>query len=306
MSRMIRNDKRTRSETALAGTTVRGPKPTTPTSRTSTMMMQMMREMRKTIGRLHLKVAELQDQVHDGQPRDEVCQIQSQPTMYPILDGRLDKPKYPGKNDIHPVAFLEDLFSYLRRIPSREHVIDNIIGCLEGDARRWARVYRQRWSTEEDFKIDFLDTYWGEPEQNLLRKNIVCGVWQKETHKSMMGYFVSLAGQAKMLSTPILESQLVNDLMHHFPREVQYAWRMRRGTTIIEGAEFLRDLDDVDKQSRTAADKSFSQTTTGMKRTMPNPTKPKFLNKKPKIVANLEVEEEEIQDEDRVDNENLN
>lgn len=306
MSKMIQAGKEMRAKAKAAGATPGIVKKTTPATGGSSAMALMMRNMRRTIGQLHLKVSELQGKMQEEPVRDKVRETMPQLAMYPVIDGRLDKPKYPGRYDVHPVTFIEDLFSYLRRLPTKEHVIDNIIGCLEGDVRRWARIYKDRWDNEEDFKADFMDTYWGESEQNQLRRNIVCGVWEKNTHKSMMGYFISLAGQAKMLSTPLMENQLVNDLMHHFPREVQYAWRMRKGESIIEATEFLRDLDDVDKQDRYVEGGSSNQTLPGMKRGMPATGKSNFGNKKPKIIANLEINEEEEQERCKDSGKNLN
>lgn len=190
------------------------------------------RQFRRTIEHLTAKVQSLESRLAE-RTRSEAQHVTTEPScgtlaVCPVIDVRTDRPRYPGKYGIHPVSFIEDLSSYLRRLPNKELTIDNIIGCLEGDIRKWARIYKDRWANEDDFKHDFLDAYWGEAEQNELRRAIVNGTWDREENKTMVGHFVSLVGQAKMMTRPLPEWQIVDDLLRHFPRKVQYTWRMRR------------------------------------------------------------------------------
>lgn len=157
-----------------------------------------------------------------------------------------EKPKYPGKNQIHPVTFIEDLTTYLKRF-SYGSDLDVIFECLEGECRNWARIYKEQWNNVEDFKRDFLNTYWGEAEQSNLRKKIVQYKWSKG-QSTMLQHFISLVGQAKMLSYTIPEKQLVNDIMSHFPKNIQYAWATNQNQTVMEAAEFLRKLDSINQQ----------------------------------------------------------
>ncbi|XP_026328025.1 uncharacterized protein LOC113236233 [Hyposmocoma kahamanoa] len=114
-----------------------------------------------------------------------------------------EKPKYPGRRGTHPVTFIEDLTAYINKGSVMRDNIEIIIECLEGEARDWARIYKERWTGFEDFKRDFMSTYWGEAEQNELRRKIVHNTWDRTEHPTMLGHFISLAGQAKMLSFPI-------------------------------------------------------------------------------------------------------
>ncbi|KAJ0172083.1 hypothetical protein K1T71_012056 [Dendrolimus kikuchii] len=181
-----------------------------------------------------------------------------------------EKPKYPSKNK-HPVTFIEDLTAYLKKLPiNRGNEIELIIECLEGETRNWARIYKNRWSRFEDFKRDFLDTYWGEAEQSELRRKIVHNVWDN-TKSTMLSHFIELCGQAKMLTYPIQEKQLISDIMHHYPKDVQFAWTNNRSASLLEAAEFLRKLDDINKgdeqnQQGTSIMKGYNGTTSTYRR----------------------------------------
>lgn len=160
----------------------------------------------------------------------------------------MEKPKFSNKGNIHPVTFIEDLKSYLKRLPREGKEIDLIVECLIGEVRDWARIYKSRWATFEDFREDFLKIYWGETEQSILRRNIVHSIWDKQKHPTMLGHFLQLTGQSQMLTFQIPETQLVTDVIRHYPRNVQSLWSLSKITTIIETAEFLRGLDDISKQ----------------------------------------------------------
>ncbi|KAJ2954155.1 hypothetical protein O0L34_g2382 [Tuta absoluta] len=218
--------------------------------------------MRSTIGRLSSKVSELERRLNEGkenQEQEEMPRNIVEPVIvYQASEAKLERPKYPGKIDMHPVTFIEDLFAYLNRISRKDQVIEEIIACLEGEVRKWARIYKDRWITEEDFKKDFLESFWSETEQNQLRRSIVCGTWNEKREPSMMRYFISLASQAKMLARAIPEDQLVADLMNHFPIEIQYVWRQRKSGRIIQAAEFLRELDDVGRQCKSHVEVSIN------------------------------------------------
>lgn len=159
----------------------------------------------------------------------------------------LDKPKF-GENLIHPVNFVEDLETYLKKAGKSDNELDLILECLTGNSRDWARIYKGRWTGLADFKLDFLKAYWGENEQNELRRKIVQGVWNRTETPTMVEHFLKLSGKAQMLSYNIPEKQLIGDIMRHYPKFIQQVWATSKIETIIEAAEFLRSMDDIQKQ----------------------------------------------------------
>ena len=166
------------------------------------------------------------------------------PSMqYNIINMATEKPKF-NKGKIHPVTFLEDLISYMRKIPSKNNEVDIAYECLQGEARDWARVYYLNWKNLEDFKKDFLNTFWGEFEQSKIRRQIVYGKWNVNTHRTMLSHFLSLTSRAHMLTTTIPENQLVADMIRHYPKNVQILWK---GKTILQMTEFLKNIDDINQ-----------------------------------------------------------
>lgn len=220
---------------------------------TSSKHSYMYRQMRRTIGVLHGKIDDLEKKLKETNSEKEVIESSRSseltvPMQCAIVDYKSDRPKFPGKREIHPITFLEDLEMYLKKLPDQGNIIDDIMVCLEGDARNWARIYRNRWYNYSNFREDFLQTYWGETEQSILRRKIICDRWDSNRTRSMLEHFLLYMGQAKMLTNPPQEEQLVNDIIRHFPKEIQYMWILRKGTNTIDAAEFLRRFDTVENQ----------------------------------------------------------
>lgn len=170
--------------------------------------------------------------------------------IYNIQNVNIEKPKFGDGKGTHPVTFLEDLDAYIKKTSSANNILDKILECLTGNARDWARIYKARWSNLEDFKMDFLATYWGEKEQNELRRTIVQGNWDQEANPSMLDYYLALVGKAQMLTYKLPEKQMITDLVRHFPKNVQQGWITSKIDSIIGTAEYLRSMDDINKQER--------------------------------------------------------
>ncbi|XP_047544394.1 uncharacterized protein LOC125076320 [Vanessa atalanta] len=211
------------------------------------LMKRSTRVMEMKINNLERELQQRNERTVESQQPASSSNIVIENTPYNILNIATEKPKF-DKNKNHPVTFLEDLTAYLRKIPSKGKELDLIYECLQGETRDWARLYSPQWKSLDDFKTDFLHTYWGESEQNKIRRDIVCAKWNKVQHPTMLGHFLSLTSQVRMLSFTIPEQQLVSDMIRHYPRHIQQMWAMSKGDTVIELTDFLRNLDDINKQ----------------------------------------------------------
>jgi hypothetical protein len=87
----------------------------------------------------------------------------------------------------------------------------------KGNAKHWTDIYRDNWRTYEDFKRDFLKTCWSAQRQRDICFQISTGRYD-ETMLSHFAYFVDMV---KMLTTPLSEEILLDELIRHFPENVQ-------------------------------------------------------------------------------------
>ncbi|GLV47882.1 hypothetical protein CBL_21331, partial [Carabus blaptoides fortunei] len=157
------------------------------------------------------------------------------------------KPKFTDGATMNPVKFLEKLEKYCAKlkIPGDQQ-LDTATECLAGSALDWADVYKSGWKNFNDFKTDFLRSYWSENEQNKLRYRISTAKWDSRRNDSMMNHLTHYVSQAKLLTSAIPESILVSELIRHFPSNIQSLWMAgNKGSTVTALAEFIQKQESI-------------------------------------------------------------
>lgn len=154
-------------------------------------------------------------------------------------------PIFRGTNK-HPVKYLAELDAYFTRMNvTEEDKLDIVNESLVGDALDWAAIYQISWETFEDFKSDFLNSYWSEEAQDKLRQTITTTRWSRKTGRSMENHFAHYVGLARLLTNPIPEATLINELLKHFPPTIQSLWQLKENKSISGAAEFLRHQEHI-------------------------------------------------------------
>ncbi|XP_031358914.1 golgin subfamily A member 6-like protein 22 [Photinus pyralis] len=69
--------------------------------------------------------------------------------------------KFDGNiQTVHPISFVESLENYLRNFePNEDNKLAYAKGMVEGNAKAWADLNRNKWKSWEDFKEDFIKQY---------------------------------------------------------------------------------------------------------------------------------------------------
>ncbi|KAK4886022.1 hypothetical protein RN001_002293 [Aquatica leii] len=79
------------------------------------------------------------------------------------------KPTFNEHVGQHPVRFLGCFEAYAKILSlTDDRMLEQVIDCLQGDARHWVSLYRSGWSTY----ADFFATYWSKRRQRELRYKI--------------------------------------------------------------------------------------------------------------------------------------
>lgn len=83
----------------------------------------------------------------------------TQPKVLPNFNGDLQSK--------HPVKFPEVMGHYFRKVQlSGERQLDLLSEWMEESASDWFFIYRPSWLSFDDFRRDFLHSYWSEVQQN--------------------------------------------------------------------------------------------------------------------------------------------
>lgn len=154
-----------------------------------------------------------------------------------------ERPSFSGGNQ-NPISFLEDLKEYTRKVKRTDPLIV-VRENLKGEAKTWAKLYNKRWETMLDFERDFLATYWGEIKKNEVRRRLAEGVYDAKRDISMLTHFANYWDLAKALKITESPLSVVDEIMRHYPKEIQSLWFSGQSGDEIVAAEFLRKLDTM-------------------------------------------------------------
>ncbi|CAH1379214.1 unnamed protein product, partial [Tenebrio molitor] len=150
-----------------------------------------------------------------------------------------ERPSFEGLRRQNPMKFLRAVEEYGHSFGlNSPRLLGVAVDCLKGNAKHWTGIYRDNWRTYEDFKRDFLKTYWSAQRQRDIRFQISTGRYD-ETKGTMLSHFAYFVDMAKMLTTPLSEEVLLDELIRHFPDNVQSLWILQKISNIAEAAEFL-------------------------------------------------------------------
>lgn len=236
------------------------------------------------------------------EPQQTLTTKESKSIVYNIRNLNLEKPKFGNSEKTHPITFLENLTTYLKKMDQGGSELELVKECLIEEAKDWARVYQERWTNFEEFKTDFLNTFWGENEQSIIRRNIVQGCWDRQKEPSMLNYFLKISSQAQMLNYKIPEKQLLQDIIRHYPKNIQQVWITSKIQNLLEMAEFLKNMDLIAKQethqyssAKTNNNRQFEKKRGQIRQNYQNWKRPEMGRENSKAVNNIEGIQDRIE-----------
>jgi hypothetical protein len=168
------------------------------------------------------------------------------PSTTSLLPPPIIKPRFSAStSDVHPVDFIQQLDDYLAMFQGDEQQkLKIVMTCLAGDARVFARAFRDSFSTFDEFKAVFLEHFWGLDKQRSLRQRLTNGVYQMTRGVShMKTYFLRWLAKVKNLKVVPTDRVFLLEITQHFPETVQRALKSFGDGTITSA---LRVLDEED------------------------------------------------------------
>ncbi|XP_064215694.1 uncharacterized protein LOC107399162 isoform X1 [Tribolium castaneum] len=150
-----------------------------------------------------------------------------------------ERPSFEGLKRQNPVKFLRAIEEYGRFFGlDSQRLLGVAMDCLKGNAKHWTGIFQKKWRGYEDFRRDFLRTYWSAKRQRDIRFQIATGRYD-ETRGTMLSHFAYYVDMANMLTTPLSEEVLLDELLRHFPERIQSLWVLEKICTTTDAAEFL-------------------------------------------------------------------
>ncbi|KAJ3656304.1 hypothetical protein Zmor_015390 [Zophobas morio] len=119
--------------------------------------------------------------------------------------------------------------------------LGEVLKCLKEDARTWAMASRDRWSTYEDFRDDFVEFYWPTHQRRAVAEEVRRGHFDPHRDGLMVDYFIKNYGLLKSLILPDSELDILDKIMRVLPDDVWNSWNSipRRERCFAGAQEFL-------------------------------------------------------------------
>lgn len=148
---------------------------------------------------------------------------------------------------LHPVMFLKKLSTMFHEagVPSEKRVYFSV-NCLRGSAQDWADI--TDFDSFEHFKDLFLKRYWDIEKERETFSKVKFGKFE---NGSMADYFLKVVKEAKFLTQPLTNDELIGMVSNHFSVEVRRGIINSGFKNIEEVENHLRKLDTVEEGAET-------------------------------------------------------
>lgn len=166
------------------------------------------------------------------------------------------KPIFSGK-DLHPMDFMENLQKYITKMGYHDASLDTALDCLIGEAKNWSKIYLHKWQSFEEFRVDFMNQYWGREAQNQIKRKLGSQKWTPHCGKRMTEYFTELFSEAKRLTSYSNDDAIVDDIMQHYPQDIRRLWVTKESRGAIAAVEFLKSIESVSSNEESPNHQNF-------------------------------------------------
>ncbi|XP_023312750.1 vicilin-like seed storage protein At2g18540, partial [Anoplophora glabripennis] len=128
---------------------------------------------------------------------------------YVTCDKSAPTVKFNGKiSVIHPMVFIKSIKNKCKIIHDSEELKQVIRENLEGEANVWFTGKESDIENIKEFEQQFLNQYWGNFNQNMIRERLYFGKYNDKMSNTMTNYALRLYANAKYLTPQLNENEI--------------------------------------------------------------------------------------------------
>ncbi|KAK5650244.1 hypothetical protein RI129_001273 [Pyrocoelia pectoralis] len=179
--------------------------------------------------------------------------------------------KFTGDGKMHPMIFLKNIEEMVKNnrrrygeAYTRYEEVNMIRGLMRGDAQLWYETMEEKIGRYEEFKEIFRQQYWGELEQEKIKREVQVGRYNKSMG-TREKYLIQKYALYKHLDNIVEEAVIIGQLAGHFGEEIKERVIKDNVRTYNELKNILKRFDLVDEEkgasmSRGARDEEYGRT----------------------------------------------
>ena len=150
---------------------------------------------------------------------------------------------------VHPMQFISRVREFNKFSTNNWEVqLLKIFKCFKGSSEIWAEVHKTKWGCFERFEAAFINKYWSEEDQEVLRSRIMGTGSFGGPNNNITGYVMRIFNEAKYLEPPLPFRSFVRHISKHLPREVQITLMTREVANISELENILDVFQNIRDQ----------------------------------------------------------
>ncbi|XP_050497793.1 J domain-containing protein DDB_G0295729-like [Diabrotica virgifera virgifera] len=121
----------------------------------------------------------------------------------------------------HPVPFIHILTTKYLQYNDFDEFREVIRNQLKGEALIWYTNVENEIQDFDSFKMKFLEFFWGQSRQQVVRAELFGGRYNSNSRTSMHLYAMKLYSAAQYLDGKLTEKELVNHIVVHFESQIE-------------------------------------------------------------------------------------
>jgi hypothetical protein len=160
-------------------------------------------------------------------------------------------PSFDESKGMNPVAHIRQLeeFFQFRGIPQRLWLIvakKSVVGSV---SKQWLEATNTKFINYEQFKSEFLSTWWSAAQQGLVKCKLYQSKYDKSAGLSLSAHFLKYATMASYLEPKLNDSEVIEALRCHYPPEIQKLLVSTKLNTVAEVLEVLKRLELMEERN---------------------------------------------------------
>jgi hypothetical protein len=153
-----------------------------------------------------------------------------------------------GMNPVAHIRQLEEFFQF-RGISKRLWLIVAKKSITGSVSKQWLEATNMKFTYYEQFKSEFLSTWWSAAQQGLVKCKLYQSKYDKTAGLSLSAHFLKYATMASYLEPKLTDYEVIEALRCHYPQEIQKLLISTRLCTIAEVLEVLKRLELMEERS---------------------------------------------------------
>jgi hypothetical protein len=166
-----------------------------------------------------------------------------------LSTSELPLPLFDECTDTNPVFHLRrlDEFIKFKSVPKALQLAvayRSVTGLM---SRQWVETVSWNLKDYDEFKRDFLKTWWSVSRQSLVKCSLYQGKYNRSSNLSLSGYFLKHATMASYLDPRPSDIEIIEAIRYHYPIGVQRAMISNQLKTIEETLHLLKKVEAMEQ-----------------------------------------------------------